>query len=80
MYNIPVNFSSTNNYGRTLDTEDDVYTVEEFLNCVTDGAFIDYDGFGFPVKDKLADESIKIKPSRVHEIPKGATHIVWYNK
>ena len=80
MYTVSVTFSSTNNYGRTLDIEDDVYTIEEFLNCVKCGAFIDYDGFGFPVKDKLADESIEVKPSKIDKIPKDATHIVWYNR
>lgn len=80
MYTEEVKFSSTNNYGRTLDFEDDVYTVEEFIGCVKCGAFIDYDGFGYPVKDKLADTTIEIKPSKLYRIPEDATHIVWYNR
>jgi hypothetical protein len=80
MYTEPITFSSTNNYGKTLNKEDDVYTVEEFLNCVKTGLFIDYDGFGYPVKDKLADKSIMIKPSKVFQIPDDATHIVWFNR
>ena len=79
MYDQIVTFSSTCNYGNTPD-EDDVYTVEEFKKCVSNGAFIDYDGFGYPVKDKLADGSITIIPSRVKNIPDDATHIVWYNR
>ena len=79
-YTIPVTFSSTNNYGKTLDTEDDVYTIEEFLKQVKEGAFIDSDGYGHPVKDNLADKTIDIYPSTVDEIPKDATHVIWYNK
>lgn len=42
--------------------------------------FIDYDGFGHPVKDRKCDPDIYIKPSKRHEIPEDATHIVWYNR
>jgi hypothetical protein len=76
----PVKFTSTGNYGCGAADEDDVYTIEEFLKCVETGAFIDYDGFGHPVRDGLADPTIWIKPSRVKEIPADATHIVWYNR
>ena len=79
-YTKPVKFSSTGNYGCIPDDEDDVYTVTEFLECVESEAFVDYDGHGYPVKDKLADPDIWIKPSRVKEIPADATHIVWYNR
>jgi hypothetical protein len=79
-YTHPVNFNSTNNYGNAPEGEDDVYTVEEFLKICDDGMFIDYDGYGHPVKDKMADESICVKPSQREQIPKDATHIVWYNR
>jgi len=79
-YTRPVKFSVTNQYGCGPDGEDDVYTVEEFLAHVQGGSFIDYDGHGRPVKDGMADENIVIKPSRVHEIPKDATHVVWFNR
>lgn len=79
-YTLSVKFTSTGNYGSGPEDEDDVYTVEEFLNICKDGMFIDYDGFGSPVKDKLADKSIFIKPSQLSLIPKDATHIVWYNR
>lgn len=79
-YNQPVTFTRTNQYGCGPDTEDDVYTVEEFRKHAEQGSFIDYDGHGYPVKDGKADRSIVVKPSRLHEIPAGATHIVWYNK
>lgn len=67
----PVKFTTTDRYGCGPRDEDDVYTVAEF---------IDYDGFGYPVKDKLADPYIEIKPSKRKLIPKDATHIVWYNR
>lgn len=77
----PVNFTKTNQYGCGPDDEDDVYTVEEFLAKVASKAFIDYDGFGHPVKDRMADESIWVRPSTAKEqIPADATHIVWFNR
>lgn len=79
-YTRPVKFSATNRYGCGPDDEDDVYTVEEFLSHCESGSFIDYDGFGYPVKDGKADESLCIYPSRRDEIPKDATHIVWFNR
>ena len=80
MYNDPVKFSVTGKYGCGPVDEDDVYTVKEFKEFCKDGAFIDYDGFGYPVKDKMADPSIWIKPSKLGMIPEDATHIVWYNR
>jgi hypothetical protein len=79
-YSTPVKFSSTGNYGCGPDDEDDVYTVDEFKEHVESNMFIDYDGHGYPVKDGLADKSIMIFPSRIKNIPKDATHIVWYNR
>jgi hypothetical protein len=80
MYNDPVKFSSTKNYGNVPFDENDVYTIQEFKACCDHGAFIDYDGFGFPVKDKMADPGIEIKPSKLQDIPEDATHIVWFNR
>jgi hypothetical protein len=79
-YTEPVSFSSTNNYGCGPEDEDDVYTVEEFKHRCERRSFVDYDGFGHPVKDGKADESIFIYPSKVSEIPSDATHIVWFNR
>jgi len=56
-----------------------VMTVEEFKNDCAAGGFIDYDGFGQPVKDNKAAK-IYIKPSALEEIPQEATHIVWFNR
>jgi len=79
-YTYKVEFSETGRYGTGPDDEDDVYTIEEFKECVKSGTFIDYDGYGYPVKDNLADEDIMIKPSSIEEIPDDATHIVWFNR
>jgi len=79
-YTRKVTFTKTGLYGCGLYDEDDVYTVEEFKEFCGAGAFIDYDGFGHPVKDGFADACINIKPSRLSAIPEDATHIVWYNR
>jgi hypothetical protein len=80
MYNEPVKFTVTGTYGNGPEDEDDVYTVEEFKHFCRIGAFIDYDGYGHPVKDHMADNRITIKPSKLSKIPEDATHIVWYNR
>lgn len=68
-------------YTETVEDDlGDLMTVGKFRKCVECGGFIDYDGFGHPVRNNKADPSIWIKPSRIHEIPASATHIVWYNK
>jgi hypothetical protein len=80
-YTNPVKFTVTGSYGCSPKGEDDVYTIEEFLELVECGAFIDYDGFGHPVRDSLSDEDIWVKPSTVKtSIPEDATHIVWFNR
>ena len=79
-YSTPVKFTKTNQYGSGPVGEDDVYTVDEFLAHVASGAFVDYDGDGYPVKDKLADRGVLVRPSSARMIPKDATHVVWYNR
>ena len=79
-YTEPVKFTKTGQYGCGPDDEDDVYTVEEFRRYCDSGAFIDYDGYGHPVKDKKADVHIVVVPSKLKAVPSDATHIVWYNR
>jgi hypothetical protein len=67
-------------YTEQLTLGDDVYTVADFRERVRDHLFIDYDGFGHPVKDGKCDPRIDVIPSRVEDIPADATHIVWYNR
>lgn len=61
----------------------DLMTVEEWLDCVKTGGFIDYDGSGsLATKDGVCD--IRIQPSDITalklELPTWCTHIVWYNR
>lgn len=79
-YTAPVHFTSTNRWGFIPDDEDDVYTVAEFRELCEDGSLVDYDGFGYPVRDSKANQKIRIRPSEVDQIPEDATHIVWYNR
>lgn len=59
----------------------DVMSVEEYLDAVRGGGFIDYDGFGHPVADGKEDDEIFIKPSKgAAAIPSWATHVAWYNR
>lgn len=80
MYSEQVNFTKTGQYGCGPDDEDDVYTIAEFRELCEGGTFIDYDGFGYPVRDRMADSDVLIKPSYLEAIPADATHIVWYNR
>ena len=79
-YGTKVRFTKTGQYGCGSENEDDVYTIEEFKTYCKRRMFIDYDGFGHPVKDKKSDETIDIVPSRIEDIPEDATHIVWFNR
>jgi hypothetical protein len=59
----------------------DIMTVEEYLQTIECGGFIDYDGHGHPVKDNMEDANLFIHPSQGDQhIPFDATHIVWFNK
>lgn len=71
----------TPKYFDTIESDDDVYALGEFIECCKDGGFIDYDGFGvYAFEDKKSD--IKIYPSDVmnDKIRKDFTHVVWYNR
>jgi len=80
MYTKKVKFTSTGNYGCGPENEDDVYTIEEFKELVKAKMFIDYDGYGYPVKNNLSDRDIAIYPSGLDKVPTDATHIVWFNR
>ena len=55
-------------------------SVAEFRECVADGSFSDYDGFGHPSDGKGEDRSVRIYPSDPDSVPDDATHVVWYNR
>ena len=66
-------------YDKPVTDYGDLMTVEDFKEEVRSGGFVDYDGFGHPVKNGLSAPDY-ILPSTSAEIPRDATHIVWYNK
>jgi len=59
----------------------DVMPLKDFLNCVKSGGFIDYDGFGYYVKDNQ-ESDIMIHPSDLHykAIRKDFDTIIWFNR
>jgi hypothetical protein len=68
-------------YSNKIDMSDDsVMEISEFMTCVRDKLFIDYDGYGHPVKEGKEDSTIIVYPSGTIAIPKDATHINWYNR
>lgn len=79
-YTKEVKFTKTGQYGCGPKNEDDVYTIDEFKRFVEKSAFIDYDGWGYPVKNKKYDGDIQIQPSTINKIPNDATHIIWFNR
>lgn len=63
-----------------IDEWADVMSVKDFIESCECTAFVDYDGFGYPVKDNKVADNFIIKPSTRDIIPKDATHIIWYNR
>lgn len=65
----------------------DLFTLEEFVERVKDGSFIDYDGSGY-YAFKVGDHhpgQVSNQVARPSEILKGNvdcywTHVAWYNK
>lgn len=68
------------NYKDEIPEYGDIMTVDEFKSSVIDGSFIDYDGHGHPAREGKMEGDLMIYPSIVNDIPKDATHIVWFNK
>ncbi len=61
------------------ELDGDLMPVSEFLEACEDGFFIDYDGYGYPVKDNKYHK-LQIYPSCAFLIPSEATHIMWFNR
>lgn len=59
----------------------DHMTMEEFLDSVKCGGFIDYDGHGKYATDKIMTDII-VRPSDYKKglIKKEYTHVVWFNR
>jgi predicted nuclease with TOPRIM domain len=73
MMQIP-KFSELSDFG-------DVMSLEDFINCVKCGGFIDYDGYGYYIKDNQ-ESDIEIYPSDVkhNSIRKDFDTIIWFNR
>jgi hypothetical protein len=69
-----------NPYTALPGDDPDIYSVKDFTDECVSRNFIDYDGFGNPMRDGRVNPDIIIKPSRLEEIPQDATHIIWYNR
>jgi hypothetical protein len=80
--------TATVNYTKIFEDDDEygpmLMTVAKFKDCVYEGGFIDYDGYGEPYKDGKICEDVIVNPSDIRtkfaSIPEDATHIVWYNR
>lgn len=60
----------------------DVMTVEEWHNAVECGGFIDYDGYGYYVKNGKMSRDHLALPSRAKgtDPPTEFTHVCWFNR
>lgn len=67
-------FSDVSDFG-------DMMPLKEFIDCVNDGGFIDYDGYGHYVKNNQQSDII-IYPSDVknNSIRKDFDTIIWFNR
>jgi len=66
---------------RPLSEYGDVMSLENFIECVKDGGFIDYDGFGrYVIENQETD--IEIYPSDVknNAIRPNFDTIIWFNR
>lgn len=68
-------------YTELTPTYGDKMSVQEWLASVECGCFIDYDGYGHPVRGLKMDGSIIVRPSeRLTKVPLDAKQIMWYNR
>jgi hypothetical protein len=71
----PYKLSESSNIG-------DVMSLDHFIECVKMGGFIDYDGFGYYMKDGM-ETDVMIKPSDVkHNMVRSDefSEIQWFNR
>ena len=70
----PIELSELSNFGTVM-------SLEEFIDNVKGGGFINYDGFGIYVKDGQ-ETGIEIYPSDVKNlcIREGFDTIIWFNR
>lgn len=61
----------------------DLMTVDQFMVDCEMGCLINYDGYGYPVRELHGVKKyapVQIWPSIRKIIPEDATHILWYNR
>lgn len=66
-------------FNEELPDYGDLITVDTFRQCCKNKMFIDYDGYGNPVKSNKC-ANVLVLPSQVHLVPPEVTHIMWYNR
>lgn len=72
----PVEWDDIPDYG-------DLMTIEEWIECVESGGFIDYDGHGnYSNGEKVSDHIVHPSDVAAEQIIKrdDFTHVVWYNR
>ena len=70
-----------------FDNIGDLMSIDVWIECVKEGGFIDYDGYGYLCTEEK-QSNIEIIPSQIDRksenpkdwIPEWATHIMWYNR
>ena len=69
-------------YTYALDQQNFVIlmTVDEFHKQVADRGLSDVDGYGHPVCCRFFAPDVVIRPSTRKQIPKNATHILWFQR
>jgi hypothetical protein len=67
------------NYVKAIPSEGKLIAVEKFESLMFRGEL--NDGYGHPVRGEDMDDSVKIISNRSGfvEVPRSATHIVWFN-
>lgn len=68
-----------NEFTEEIPTYGDIISLKEWLECCEDGGFIDYDGFGCASNGTHCTKK-EYKPSQRNKLPKGTTHIIWFNR
>lgn len=69
--------------GKKVKKDDDLMSLDEFINCCKDGSFTNNDGYGEYVDSTTGFKTgIKLRPSDVkkNNIRSGYKFIVWYNR
>jgi hypothetical protein len=58
-----------------------IFTMEDFLDCVNCGGFIDYDGFGYyATKNVCIEKPIYPSDVKAGDFDASFSHIIWFNR